>query len=133
MTKSGAGEVAKSAPNPSLNQGLVSRRCEACVRGTPPIDTARAAQLQKQINPAWTLEETRISRQLKFRNFRDAFAFATKVADIAETEGHHPDLAVGWGYVRVTLTTHAARGLTDNDFIMAAKVDGAVKQRSGSA
>ena len=105
------------------SQDLASQKCEVCVPGTPSIDHARASELLSQLDPAWKLEETRIRRRFKFRNFRDALALANKIGDLAEAEGHHPDLGVGWGYLNVTLTTHAANGLTDNDFIMAAKID----------
>jgi len=104
-------------------QDLASLKCEVCVPGTPHIDPGRADQLHEQIDPAWTLEEARIRRRFKFGDFREALAFANKIGDLAEAEGHHPDLGVGWGYVRVTLTTHAAGGLTENDFILAAKID----------
>lgn len=106
-----------------MSQNLAARKCEACVPGTPPIDPARAAELQREIDPDWKLEETRIRRRFKFPDFREALAFANKVGDLAEEEGHHPDLGIGWGYVSITLTTHAAKGLTGNDFIMAAKID----------
>jgi 4a-hydroxytetrahydrobiopterin dehydratase len=105
-------------------EDLLSRRCEACEAGTPPIDEARAAQLQEQLDPSWSREANRsIERTLRFRNFLDAFGLATRIALVAESEGHHPDLEIGWGRVRVFLTTHVAKGLTDNDFIMAAKID----------
>lgn len=103
---------------------LAKRKCEACVPGTPPIDDARAAELHAQIDPAWGREGNHeIRRRFEFRNFRDAFGFATRVALLAEQEGHHPDMEIGWGYVNLSSTTHAAKGLTDNDFILAAKID----------
>lgn len=102
---------------------LVKRKCEACVPGTPPIDEERAAELHSQIDPSWSRDANRLLRRsFRFKNFRDAFGFATRVALIAEAEGHHPDFEIGWGKVDLTLTTHAAKGLTDNDFIMAAKI-----------
>ena len=74
--------------------------------------------------PGWTLEgETKgIRREFRFRNFAEAMEFARQVGELAETEGHHPDLSVGWGYCTVRFQTHAIRGLHENDFIMAAKV-----------
>ena len=76
-----------------------------------------------ELGDTWTVEESKLTREFKFDNFRDAFGMATKVALLAEEEGHHPDFEVGWGRLALTLTTHAAKGLTDNDFIMAAKID----------
>jgi 4a-hydroxytetrahydrobiopterin dehydratase len=103
---------------------LAKRKCEACVPGTPSLDEAAAAELHAEIDPGWERDDTvTLRRVFKFPNFRDAFGFATRVALLAEDQGHHPDLEVGWGRVAVALTTHAAGGLTDNDFIMAAKID----------
>jgi len=74
--------------------------------------------------PGWTLEEEAkgIRREFRFRNFAEAMQFAWQVGVLAEAEGHHPDLSVGWGYCTVRFRTHAIRGLHENDFIMAAKV-----------
>jgi 4a-hydroxytetrahydrobiopterin dehydratase len=107
-----------------VSEELAKRHCQACAPGTPPIEEARAVELQAQLDPAWSREGTaRLRRGLRFRNFRDAFGFTARVALLAESEGHHPDLELGWGRVAVSLTTHAAGGLTDNDFILAAKID----------
>jgi 4a-hydroxytetrahydrobiopterin dehydratase len=73
----------------------------------------------------WTLEEEAkgIRREFRFRNFAEAMQFARRVGEIAEAEGHHPDLSVGWGYCTLRFRTHSIRGLHENDFIMAAKVN----------
>ena len=75
--------------------------------------------------PGWTLEEEGkgIRREFRFRNFAEAMGFARQVGELAESEGHHPDLSVGWDYCTVRFQTHAIRGLHENDFIMAAKVN----------
>ncbi|MGH2706846.1 MAG: 4a-hydroxytetrahydrobiopterin dehydratase [Actinomycetota bacterium] len=105
-------------------EDLAGRKCQACTPGTPPLDEAAAAELASRIDPGWTRDANRaIRRELAFHNFRDAFGFACRVALLAEDEGHHPDFELGWGRLALTLTTHAAKGLTDNDFILAAKVD----------
>jgi 4a-hydroxytetrahydrobiopterin dehydratase len=105
-------------------QQLASRHCEACEPGTPTVTEERAAELEAQLDPSWDRDRTvRLRRELEFRNFRDAFGFVARLALVAEAEGHHPDIELGWGRVAVTLTTHAAGGLTDNDFILAAKLD----------
>lgn len=103
---------------------LAGRKCEACAPGTPPLEESRAAELHTQLDGAWERDgNKRLHRFLEFSNFREAFAFATRVALLAEAEGHHPDLTIGWGKAGVDLTTHVAGGLTDNDFILAAKID----------
>ena len=105
-------------------QELARRHCESCAPGTPPIDEDRAVELEAQLDPSWAREgNLRLRRELRFPNFRDAFGFVARLALLAESEGHHPDIELGWGRVAVTLTTHAAGGLTDNDFILAARLD----------
>lgn len=80
--------------------------------------------LGEHVDKAWTRSGNRsLSREFSFSDFRGAFAAATRIALLAEQQGHHPDIEVGWGYLKVRLTTHAAGGLTENDFIMAAKID----------
>jgi len=73
----------------------------------------------------WTLARDfkKLSKQFKFKNFLEAMEFANKITPIAESEGHHPDLSIGWGRVEIELTTHAIGGLSENDFILAAKID----------
>ena len=102
---------------------LASEHCEACEPGTPPVSEEESARLGARV-PAWQREANqRLSREFKFPNFRDAFGFVARVALVAESEGHHPDIELGWGRAGFTLTTHAASGLTRNDFVMAAKID----------
>jgi 4a-hydroxytetrahydrobiopterin dehydratase len=103
---------------------LHKRHCEACEPGTPPVSEKRAAELQADLDEGWQRNANQsLTRSFEFRNFRDPFGLATRIALLAEQEGHHPDLEIGWGRLAVKLTTHAAKGLTDNDFIMAAKID----------
>jgi 4a-hydroxytetrahydrobiopterin dehydratase len=103
---------------------LAGQKCVPCRGGVPPL-TAEEAQGFLRETPGWELEEgaTRIRRTFKFRNFAQAMEFARKVGEIAEQEGHHPDLAMGWGYCSVAFRTHAIGALHRNDFIMAAKVN----------
>jgi 4a-hydroxytetrahydrobiopterin dehydratase len=103
---------------------LATRHCEACEPGTTAMSEEEAADMHALVDPAWEREANKaIRRRFRFGNFRDAFGFATRVALLAEEEGHHPDFEVGWGRVVLKLTTHSAGGLTPNDFVMAAKVD----------
>jgi 4a-hydroxytetrahydrobiopterin dehydratase len=102
---------------------LAAAHCEACEPGTAPLPEHEAAELSTQV-PAWAREgNTALHREFSFPNFRDAFGFTARVALIAEAEGHHPDIELGWGRAAFELTTHAASGLTRNDFVLAAKID----------
>ncbi len=105
---------------------LYSLSCEACRADSQPVDLDLAKQLLLEI-PEWELVSQDgvdvLSRQFSFDNFREAFMFATRVADIAEQENHHPLLQVEWGRVTVRWWTHRIDGLHMNDFIMAARTD----------
>ena len=103
---------------------LVTKTCTPCQGGIPPLTSDEVAAFQKQI-PDWSIrdEARRIERTYTFRNFAEAFAFVRKVAELAEAEGHHPDVSFGWGYATVSLQTKKIQGLHENDFIMAAKID----------
>lgn len=101
---------------------LAKQHCEPCEKGTPPLAEEEAAGLSSEI-PGWERESNRLlKREFPFQNFRDAFGFVARVALVAEAEGHHPDIELGWGRAAIELTTHAASGLTRNDFVMAAKI-----------
>ena len=103
---------------------LSEKRCVPCRGGVPAMGAEEAGRLISRVS-GWTLEEEAkgILREFRFRNFAEAMRFALQVGEIAEAEGHHPDLSVGWGYCTVRFRTHSIRGLHENDFIMAAKVN----------
>jgi 4a-hydroxytetrahydrobiopterin dehydratase len=102
---------------------LAAAHCEACTPGTPPLPEPEAAELSAHV-PDWERAGTSaLRREFSFPNFRDAFGFVARVALIAEAEGHHPDIELGWGRATFELTTHAASGLTRNDVVLAAKID----------
>jgi 4a-hydroxytetrahydrobiopterin dehydratase len=102
---------------------LARQHCEPCRSGTPPLPEEEAALLAREV-PDWERDGNRsLRRELSFKNFRDAFGFVARVALLAEAEGHHPDIELGWGRATFELTTHAASGLTRNDFVLAAKID----------
>ena len=102
---------------------LARQHCEPCRSGTPPLPEEEAAVLAREV-PAWERDGNRkLRRELSFNNFRDAFGFVARAALLAEAEGHHPDIELGWGRAAFELTTHAASGLTRNDFVLAAKID----------
>ena len=88
-----------------------------------PLPQDKVQELIKQV-PDWSLEEGKVIRKFQFKNFREAIDFVNNVAEIAESENHHPNISIyGWNKVKLTFFTHAIRGLSENDFIMAAKVN----------
>ena len=104
---------------------LAERRCKPCEGGIAPLSPAEAQQLLAQISATWTLSENALAirREFRFRDFYRTMSFVNALAHIANIEDHHPDLEVGYNYCRVTFTTHAIRGLSENDFVCAAKID----------
>ena len=102
---------------------LAGQRCIAVDASTPPLDAEVARHLSTGLDAAWSLEADRLVRTLRFSTFGAAFAVATRVALLAEGQGHHPTIEVGWGRLVIVWMTDAIDGLTGNDFIMAAKVD----------
>jgi 4a-hydroxytetrahydrobiopterin dehydratase len=103
---------------------LASRTCVPCRGGVPPLGTEAVEDFRKGLDGAWrVVEGKRLEREFRFTNFRRAMEFAQAIGAVAEEQRHHPDLCIGWGYVRVSLLTHAIGGLHQNDFILAAKID----------
>jgi 4a-hydroxytetrahydrobiopterin dehydratase len=105
-------------------QDLAQKTCTPCQGGIPPL-TAEEAEGYRVQAPDWALldDGRRIERTYRFKDFREAWGFVDKVGEIAEAEGHHPDVSFGWGYATVSLQTKKIKGLHENDFIMAAKID----------
>ena len=104
---------------------LSAKTCVPCRGGIPPL-TEEKAREYAAATPEWTLTEngTRLFRRFEFKDFKAAMEFVNRVADVAEGEGHHPDITIHWNKVELTLWTHKIGGLHENDFILAAKVDG---------
>lgn len=104
---------------------LSQKRCKPCEGGVAPLERNEAEGMLKQLNPAWQLSSDgkSIHREWKFKNFYHTMSFVNAVAHIANSEDHHPDLEVSYGSCRMKFTTHAIDGLSENDFICAAKVD----------
>src|ERR1700745_2084193 len=104
---------------------LATRKCKPCEGGMPPLTASAARQLLAQLSPKWSLSEDQraLRREFAFRDFYRTMSFVNALAHIANIEDHHPDLEVGYNYCRVKFTTHAVKGLSDNDFVCAAKVD----------
>ena len=106
--------------------GLAQQRCEACAAGTPPLTGAEAAALAAELAGRWAVADQHLRCRIRTVDFAAAMALATRVAELAEAQGHHPELTVAWGRLGIDLTTHAVRGLSRNDFVMAAKIDALV-------
>jgi len=104
---------------------LAERKCKACEGGIPALNRGEAERLLKDLNSEWVLnmEAGAIRRAFAFKDFYRTMSFVNALAHIANIEDHHPDLEVGYNYCRVQFTTHAVKGLSENDFICAAKLD----------
>lgn len=104
---------------------LTEKQCKPCEGGVEPLSRAEAQTLMQQLQPQWKLADDgkSLHREWKFKNFYHAMSFANAAAHIANAEDHHPDLEVGYGYCRMKYWTHAIGGLSENDFICAAKID----------
>ena len=103
---------------------LVGKTCTPCKGGIPPLTPQEVERLHVQV-PQWDVRDDaqRIEHKFKFRNFGEALRFVQQVGELAETEAHHPDISFGWGYATVSLQTKKIKGLHENDFILAAKID----------
>jgi 4a-hydroxytetrahydrobiopterin dehydratase len=102
---------------------LADKHCVPCRGGVPPLKGEALRQMQAQV-PGWqVVEEHHLSKGYTFPDFLTALAFVNRVGTAAEAEGHHPDLYLGWGKVDVKMWTHKINGLTESDFILAAKID----------
>lgn len=104
---------------------LIGKKCQPCEGGVAPLSPAEAKALMTQLSAEWYLADDARSlrREWKFKNFYHAMSFVNAVAHIANAEDHHPDIEVGYGYCRIRYHTHAIGGLSENDFICAAKID----------
>jgi 4a-hydroxytetrahydrobiopterin dehydratase len=107
-----------------MSEMLAEKTCTPCRGGIPPLTSEEAIRLQAQV-PDWGLcdDAHRIERTFRFRKFREALAFVMEVGALAEAEGHHPDVCFGWGYATISLSTKKIKGLHENDFIMASKIE----------
>ena len=103
---------------------LKNQKCQACSGNTPKFDEKQISDNLSKLN-SWSVndEQKMIYKKFNFKTFKQALNFTNKVGEIADVEGHHPDISLGWGYSLVMLHTHAIQGLSINDFIIAAKID----------
>ena len=105
---------------------LQELKCEPCRGDTPPFSQEQAKVLLQDI-PYWTLQDKTIEREFRFKDFKEAIDFVNKVAETANKEDHHPDIHIYYNRVRIELSTHKIKGLSKNDFILAAKIDELIK------
>jgi len=106
---------------------LLNKKCMPCEGGVMPFDISEIHKYQKKVD-GWDITEGIdkiffLSKKFKFENFIKSQDFVNEVGKISEQEGHHPDILFGWGYAEIKVTTHAIKGLSENDFILAAKID----------
>ena len=115
------------APKNSSMNDLLNKKCVPCEGGVLPFDISQIHKYQKKVD-GWNILTDKkkiffLNKKFQFKNFLDSQNFVTKVGQISENEGHHPDISFGWGYAEIKITTHAIEGLSKNDFILAAKID----------
>ena len=109
-----------------MTSELADKECVACRGGTPPLSGEKVGELLREVD-GWIIEqEYHLTRIYKFPDFAKALVFVNQVGEIAEQQNHHPDIHLAWGSVRVEVWTHKIHGLTESDFIFAAKVDAAL-------
>ena len=106
---------------------LTKKKCTPCEGGVIPFDISEIHNYQKKVD-GWSLIKNEekiffLEKEFKFKNFLESQKFVNDVGKVSEGEGHHPDILFGWGYAKVKITTHAIKGLSENDFILAAKID----------
>ena len=106
---------------------LLNKKCVPCEGGVLPFDISEIHKYQKKVD-GWNIiksekEKFFLNKKFNFENFSESQEFVNKVGIISEEEGHHPDILFGWGYAEIKITTHAIEGLSENDFILAAKID----------
>ncbi|MSQ28444.1 MAG: 4a-hydroxytetrahydrobiopterin dehydratase [Dehalococcoidia bacterium] len=110
---------------------MAARKCVPCRGDTPPLTEDEIGALLPQV-PGWTVEAgQRLHRTYRFRDFAAGLALVNRIGAVAEEEDHHPDLVLAWGRVEVTLWTHIIDGLTENDFVVAAKTERLAKDATG--
>lgn len=107
-----------------MQSTLANRQCVPCHGGIPPLKGVELRSISAQLGGGWkVVDEHHLEKDFEFPNFRDALDFVNKLGEIAESEGHHPDIFLAWGKVQVVIYTHKVDGLTESDFVLAAKYD----------
>ena len=102
---------------------LSERQCVPCRGGVPPLKGEEIENLLRQLEGWQVANEHHLQRTYRFRDFRESLQFVNRIGELAEEQGHHPDICFGWGKAEVTIWTHKIDGLTESDFVLAAKID----------
>lgn len=103
---------------------LAQKECVPCKGGIPPLSQDETQKLLGQLQAGWKIiDNHHLEKEVTFKDFLSALAYTNRVGELAETQGHHPDIYLSWGKVKITLWTHKINGLTESDFILAAKID----------
>jgi len=102
---------------------LSSKQCVPCRGGVPPLQGEEIERLKSQLSDWEVVNEHHLKKNYGFSDFREALAFVNRVGELAEEQSHHPDICFGWGKAEITIWTHKIDGLTESDFILAAKID----------
>jgi 4a-hydroxytetrahydrobiopterin dehydratase len=111
----------------SKTETLANRSCVPCHGGVPRLSGAEIEPFMSELQGWEVVAEHHLKKSYAFPNFRQALALVNRIGGVAEAEGHHPDICFGWGRVEITIYTHAIDGLSESDFILAAKIDGIEK------
>lgn len=108
---------------------LTRKECIPCQGGVPPLKGSGLKELHQQLNGGWeVINEHHLNKNFTFNDFAEALAFTNRVGALAEKEGHHPDIQLSWGRVGIEIFTHKIDGLTESDFILAAKIDTVINE-----
>src|SRR5690348_6144849 len=103
---------------------LAEKECVPCKGGVPALKGLDLDRLRRELEPGWqVVKDHQLEREFKFKDFREALDFTNRVGELAEQQSHHPDIYLTWGKVKVTIWTHKIDGLTESDFVLAAKID----------
>jgi 4a-hydroxytetrahydrobiopterin dehydratase len=103
---------------------LADKKCIACEKGAPPLEGETLDTILQQLGGGWSVvNEHHLEKEFTFKDFKEALAFTNKVGALAEEQAHHPDIHLAWGKMRIVLWTHKINGLSESDFVLAAKID----------
>lgn len=109
--------------NVEEKKSLAQKQCQSCKIAASPLESDCCSDLLLQLNLGWIIRDGRLEKEFKFKDFQQALDMVNEVGAIAEAQNHHPDVFLAWGKVKLTLYTHKVCGLTEDDFIFAAKID----------